>query len=58
MDAGRRAEFASKPYSNALAQCLDHWGLKVEATTLLRDGLNHVFASETHQGDYASTDGR
>jgi len=50
MDPGLHPEFASKPYSNALAQCLDHWGLKVEATTLLRDGLNHVFASETHQG--------
>jgi Ser/Thr protein kinase RdoA (MazF antagonist) len=40
----------SAPYHEALEQCLDHWGLVRDRTSLLRDGVNHVFASETRGG--------
>ncbi|WP_417383440.1 phosphotransferase enzyme family protein [Gimesia sp.] len=40
----------SVPYFNALAQCVDHWGLVPEKTVLVRDGVNHVFATEFVDG--------
>jgi len=41
----------SSPYHNTLAQCVDHWGLVPEKTELVRDGVNHVFATEFVNGD-------
>ncbi|MFK7777923.1 MAG: phosphotransferase [Gimesia sp.] len=41
----------SSPYHDALAQCVDHWGLVPEKTELVRDGVNHVFATEFMNGD-------
>jgi amicoumacin kinase len=40
----------SASYHEALERCLEHWGLLRERTSLLRDGVNHVFASETEGG--------
>lgn len=40
----------SSPYHDALAQCVDHWGLVPEKTELVRDGVNHVFATEFVDG--------
>ncbi|QDT99276.1 phosphotransferase enzyme family protein [Gimesia aquarii] len=40
----------SLPYHDALAQCIDHWGLVPEKTELVRDGVNHVFATEFENG--------
>ena len=40
----------SLPYYNALSQCIDHWGLVPEKTELVRDGVNHVFATEFVNG--------
>lgn len=40
----------SLPYYNALTQCIDHWGLVPEKTELVRDGVNHVFATEFIDG--------
>jgi len=41
----------SSPYHDALAQCVDHWGLVPGKTELVRDGVNHVFATESVNGD-------
>lgn len=41
----------SSPYHRALEQCVDHWGLVPEKTELIRDGINHVFATEFVNGD-------
>jgi len=41
----------SSPYHDALDQCVDHWGLVPEKTELVRDGVNHVFATEFVNGD-------
>ncbi|MEM7437737.1 MAG: phosphotransferase [Myxococcota bacterium] len=41
----------SAPYRDALAQCVDHWGFQPSKTQLVRDGVNHVFATESKQGD-------
>ncbi|QDV49290.1 phosphotransferase enzyme family protein [Gimesia fumaroli] len=41
----------SSPYYNALAQCVDHWGLVPDKTELIRDGVNHVFATERRDGE-------
>ncbi len=41
----------SSPYHDALEQCVDHWGLVPEKTELVRDGVNHVFATEFVNGD-------
>lgn len=40
----------SSPYHDALAQCIDHWGLVPKKTELVRDGINHVFATEFVDG--------
>ncbi|QDV21645.1 serine/threonine protein kinase [Gimesia panareensis] len=40
----------SLPYYNALTQCIDHWGLVLDKTELVRDGVNHVFATERVDG--------
>lgn len=40
----------SSPYHYALSQCIDHWGLIPEKTELIRDGINHVFGTETVEG--------
>lgn len=40
----------SSPYHDALAQCVDHWGLVPEKMKLVRDGVNHVFATEFVDG--------
>jgi amicoumacin kinase len=40
----------SSPYHQALAQCVDHWGLVPEKTELIRDGVNHVFGTESAKG--------
>ncbi|QDT99277.1 phosphotransferase enzyme family protein [Gimesia aquarii] len=40
----------SSPYHDVLAQCIDHWGLVPEKTELVRDGINHVFATEFENG--------
>jgi Ser/Thr protein kinase RdoA (MazF antagonist) len=40
----------SLPYHDALARSVDHWSLVPAKTSLLRDGLNHVFATETAAG--------
>jgi Ser/Thr protein kinase RdoA (MazF antagonist) len=41
----------SSPYHEALARCVDHWGLVTEKTELIRDGINHVFATDSAGGD-------
>ena len=50
MDPNQLPVVDSAPYHDALAQCLDHWNLVPEKTSLLRDGVNHVFATETAGG--------
>ena len=50
MDPNQLPVADSAPYHDALAQCLDHWNLVPEKTSLLRDGVNHVFATETAGG--------
>lgn len=40
----------SSAYHDALAQCVDHWGLVLDKTELIRDGINHVYGSETRDG--------
>ncbi|MEW4561906.1 phosphotransferase [Bremerella sp. JC770] len=40
----------SSAYHDALAQCVDHWGLVLEKTSLIRDGINHVYGTETRDG--------
>ncbi|MBA2113721.1 phosphotransferase enzyme family protein [Bremerella alba] len=40
----------SSAYHYALDQCVDHWGLVLEKTSLIRDGINHVYGSETRDG--------
>jgi Ser/Thr protein kinase RdoA (MazF antagonist) len=50
MDPNQLPVADSAPYHDALAQCVDHWRLAPEKTALLRDGVNHVFASETLAG--------
>ena len=40
----------SAPYHDALEQCVAHWGLVPAKTVLVRDGVNHVFATETAAG--------
>lgn len=35
----------SQPYYQALQQIAHQWDIAVDGITLLRDGLNHVFAS-------------
>jgi amicoumacin kinase len=50
MDPNHLPVADSAPYHEALAQCADHWSLVPEKTSLLRDGVNHVFATETTAG--------
>lgn len=50
MNPHRLSVADSVPYHDALAQCVDHWGLVAEETTLVRDGVNHVFASVQGRG--------
>ena len=50
MDPNHLPVSNSAPYHDALAQCVDHWGLIPEKTVLVRDGVNHVFATETTDG--------
>lgn len=38
------------PYHRALAQCANHWGLVASKTELIRDGINHVFGTESESG--------
>lgn len=40
----------SAPYHDALEQCVAHWGFIPEKTELVRDGVNHVFSSESTDG--------
>lgn len=41
---------SSAPYHDALERCIQHWALVPEKTMLVRDGANHVFASEDSRG--------
>ncbi len=41
----------SAPYHDALEQCVDHWALIPEHTQSVRDGVSHVFASDTVDGE-------
>lgn len=41
---------SSAPYHDALELCVQHWALVPERTELIRDGANHVFASEDVHG--------
>jgi Ser/Thr protein kinase RdoA (MazF antagonist) len=50
MDPNQLSVADSAPYHDALAQCVEHWSLVPEKTSLLRDGVNHVFATETIAG--------
>jgi Ser/Thr protein kinase RdoA (MazF antagonist) len=50
MDPNHLSVADSAPYHDALVRCLDHWSLAPEKTSLLRDGVNHVFATETLDG--------
>ena len=51
MDPNHRPVGESSPYHAALAQCVDHWGLVPEKTELIRDGINHVFGTESAGGE-------
>ena len=51
MNPSRLPVAHSAPYHDALAQCIEHWGLVPESTELIRDGVNHVFGAETEAGD-------
>lgn len=37
-------------YHTALGACADHWGLELEKTELIRDGVNHVFGTVSDDG--------
>jgi Ser/Thr protein kinase RdoA (MazF antagonist) len=50
MDPNHLPAADSAPYHDALVQCVDHWSLNPTKTSLLRDGVNHVFATETGGG--------
>lgn len=50
MNPHRLSVADSAPYHDALERCVDHWGLVPEKTELVRDGVNHVFASEDARG--------
>lgn len=50
MDPNHLLADDSLPYYAALTQCVDHWGLVLEKTELIRDGVNHVFATEFEDG--------
>lgn len=50
MDPNHLPVGESSPYHDALARCVDHWGLVPEKTELVRDGVNHVFATELEDG--------
>lgn len=41
----------SAPYHEALEQCFNRWQLVPEKTELIRDGINHVFGSESIHGE-------
>ncbi|PQO34133.1 hypothetical protein DTL21_11370 [Bremerella cremea] len=41
----------STPYHEALEQTFDRWDLVPEKTVLIRDGLNHVFGTESMDGE-------
>jgi amicoumacin kinase len=40
----------STPYRKALADCVDQWGLVPEKIESVRDGINHVFSTESERG--------
>lgn len=50
MDPNHLTVVDSSPYHDALAQCVDHWGFIPEDVELIRDGLNHVFGTESNEG--------
>lgn len=50
MDPNHLSVADSEPYQAALDQCEEHWGLVPERTQTVRDGVNHVFATETKDG--------
>lgn len=50
MDPNHLPAEDSSPYHDALAQCVEHWGLVPEKTELIRDGINHVFGTESVEG--------
>jgi len=51
MDPNHIPATDSASYHDALAQCVDHWGLIPEKTELIRDGVNHVFGTENSTGE-------
>ncbi len=51
MDPNHLPADDSSPYHEALAQCEQHWGLVPEKTELIRDGVNHVFGTESVDGE-------
>ena len=51
MNPNRLPVADSAPYHDALARCVDHWGLVPEKTELVRDGVNHVFSTENAGGE-------
>jgi amicoumacin kinase len=51
MDPNHLPVADSAPYHDALAQCVHDWGLAPEKTTMLRDGVNHVFATQSKSGE-------
>jgi len=50
MDPNHLPAGDSAPYHEVLFRCVDDWGLVPQKTSLLRDGVNHVFATETVDG--------
>lgn len=50
MDPNHVPAIDSSPYHTALTECVDHWGLVPGKTELVRDGINHVFGTESQAG--------
>lgn len=50
MDPNHLPGINSSPYRTALAKCAEHWGLVADKTELIRNGLNHVFGTESEDG--------